>query len=137
VAALLAGCARSVDMSVASLYEKPAEFDFMVSGAPCDGTPGRQVDVSACPPGGGRQLRELLAQRSSSRSLKTYLVENGAACEPTGTDVTCHYTRKIGEASFAWSRLGSSSPQRRVEIVIKFPASDQGLRPDQIQTALK
>jgi hypothetical protein len=124
-------------MSVASLYERPAEFDFMVSSGACEGASGRPVDVSACPPNSRRQLREFLAQRSSSRSLKTYLVENGATCDSAGADTTCHYTRKIGDAPFAWSRLGSSSPQQRVEITIKFPASDHGLRSDQIQTASK
>ena len=137
-ALVLAGCARSLDMSVASLHQKPPEFDFLVyqEGWAClsDTTPGRDA---ACAPGRSRQLRDLFAQRSTSRPLRDYLTENGATCRSTSAVTTCTYTRTFAETAPALGRASSPSREDGFELVVSFPARDTGLSPEQIATAMR
>lgn len=138
---LLASCARSIDMSVASIHQKTPEFDFLLyqDGWAClsQGTPGREPTGTSCPPTSGRQLRELFAQRSSARSLRDYLSENGANCRTTNTVTTCIYTRIFGGGSPVFGRQPNSAVEEGVELAVSFPTRDLGLAPEQIATTLK
>jgi hypothetical protein len=139
-ALLVSACARPLDMSVASLHQRTPEFDFMLyqDGWAClpQAAPGRASGGSACGAGSGRQLRELFAQRSNSRSLRAYLAENGASCRSSGNVTTCSYT-KIVEAPVMFGRRVNSSGDEGLELNVTFPARDSGLAPDQITTALR
>ena len=136
----LTGCARSVDMSLASLHQRTPEFDFLLyqDGWAClsGGAPGREPAGSACASGSGRQLRELFAQRSRSRPLRDYLAANGASCRPGNTVTTCSYT-KIVETPLVLGRRVNSSADEGLELTVSFPPRDTGLAPDQITTALR
>jgi hypothetical protein len=139
-ALLLAACARPLDMSVASLHQRPAEFDFLVyqDGWAClsEGTPGREPAGSACAAGSGRQLRELFAQRSSSRPLREYLTANGASCRSGNNVTTCSYAKTL-ETPLVFGRRVNSSGDEGLELTVTFPARDVGLAPGQITTALR
>jgi hypothetical protein len=136
-ALLLAGCARSVDMSLASLHQRTPEFDFLLyqDGWAClsRSAPGRDA---ACAPTSGRQLRELFSERSGSRSLRDYLAENGAGCRSASGVTTCSYVKILDMPSLP-GRQGAPSPEHGVELTVSFPADDQGLTPEQIRTALR
>ena len=133
----LVGCARSIDMSVASLHQTP-EFDFLLyqDGWAClsQGAPGHESGAS-CSSSSGRQLRELFSQRSSSRSLREYLADNGASCRSTDNGTTCSYVKTL-EAPAGLGRVAPSG-QDRVEMTVTFPAKDLGLAPEQITTTLR
>jgi hypothetical protein len=139
-ACFLAGCARPLDMSVVSLHQKLPEFDFLVyrDGWAClsDGAPGREA-AGPCAANGGRQLRELFSQRSSSRSLREYLTENGASCRVNNTVTTCSYTKPLAEAPLVFGRQAAPSREEGFELTVTFPARDQNLAPDQITTAMR
>jgi hypothetical protein len=139
-ALLVAACARPLDMSLASIHQRTPEFDFMLyqDAWAClsQATPGRETGGSACGAVGGRQLRDLFAQRSSARSLRAYLAENGANCRSGGNVTTCSYT-KIVESPVMFGRRVTSSGDEALELTVTFPARDTGLAPDQITTALR
>jgi hypothetical protein len=137
---LAAACARPLDMSLASIHQRTPEFDFMLyqDSWAClsQATPGREPGGSACGTLTGRQLRELFAQRSSARSLRAYLTENGASCRSGGNVTTCNYT-KVVETPVMFGRRVNSSGDEGLELTVSFPARDTGLAPDQITTALR
>jgi hypothetical protein len=139
-ALVVTACARPVDMSVASLHQRPAEFDFLVyqDGWAClsGGAPGREAGASACASGSGRQLREFFAQRSGSRSLREYLTANGASCRSGSTVITCSYTKTL-DTPLVFGRRVNSSGDEGLELTVSFPAQDRGLASEQIATALK
>lgn len=136
----VAGCARSIDMSVASLHQKTPEFDFLLyqDGWAClsKGTPGRDT-TGSCPPTSGRQLRELFAQRSSALSLRDYLIENGASCRSDNNVTTCNYTKSLTGTPLAPGPQAGASREEGLELTVSFPAKDLGLAPEQIRTALR
>jgi hypothetical protein len=138
-ALLLAACARGVDMSLASLYQRPAEFDYLLHqdawACLTQGTPGREAAASSCAPNSARALRDLLAQRSSARPLKDYLADNGANCRSADAMTTCSYVKTL-EAPVTFGRLAFSG-EERVELTVSFPATDRNLAPEQIRTALR
>jgi hypothetical protein len=139
-ALLVTACARPLDMSVASLHQRPAEFDFLVyqDGWAClsGSAPSRDGGASACTSGSGRQMREFFAQRSSSRPLREYLTANGASCRSGTTATTCSYTKTL-ETPLVFGRRVNSSGDEGLELTVTFPAQDRGLAPGQITTALK
>ena len=139
-ALLLAGCARSVDMSLASLHQRTPEFDFLLyqDGWAClsRSAPGRDAAGDSCAPIAGRQLRELFSERSNSRPLRDYLAENGAGCRSAGGVTTCSYV-KILDMPAVPGRQANPSPEQGVELTVSFPANDLGLAPEQIRTALR
>jgi hypothetical protein len=133
-------CARSIDMSVASVHQRAPEFDFLLyqDGWAClsQGAPNREAAGSSCPPTSGRQLRDLFAQRSTSRSLRDYLTENGASCRSDNDVTMCSYTKALAEAPLPFGRAGTSRDEG-LELTVSFPAKDLGLAPEQIRTALR
>ena len=140
-ALLLAGCARPVDMSLASTHQRPAEFDFLVyqDGWAClsKGTAGREP-ADTCATGSGRQLRDLFSQRSSARSLRDYLTENGASCRSDSNLATCSYTRTLPEAALVpGGQASTPRGEEGFELTVTFPAKDLGLAPEQIRTTLR
>jgi hypothetical protein len=134
----LAGCARSFDMSLASLHQTP-EFDFLLyqDGWAClsQGAPGRDAGGSSCAPNSGRQLRELFAQRSAATPLRDYLTDNGASCRAGEAATTCSYVKTV-ETPDGFARVAPAA-EERVELTVTFPAKDQNLAPEQIRTALR
>ena len=137
---LLAACARPLDMSLASIHQRTPEFDFMLYqdawACQSQATPGREGGGPACGAVSGRQLRELFAQRSSSRPLRAYLTENGASCRQGSNVIACSYT-KILETPVMFGRRVNSSGDEGLELTVTFPARDTGLAPNQITTALR
>ena len=137
-ALLLAACARQIDMSVASIHQKTPEFDFLVyqDGWACLSQGAPEAAGSSCAARSGRQLRELFAQRSSSRSLREYLTANGAGCRSGDNVTTCSYTKTV-EPLLVFGRPAISSREEGFELTVSFPAKDQGLAPEQITTAMR
>jgi hypothetical protein len=129
----LAGCARSFDMSLASLHQTPEYQD----GWAClsQGASGRDAGPSACAPNAGRQLRELFAQRSAATPLRDYLTDNGASCRAGEAATTCSYVKTL-ETPEGFARVAPAG-EERVELTVTFPAKDQNLAPEQIRTALR
>ncbi len=127
-------------MSLASLYQRPPEFDFLLyqDAWAClsEGGPVRDAAGRSCSPESGRQLREFFAQRSSARPLRDYLAENGASCRTSGNITTCGYTSALGAAPPGFGRV-TPSGEEAVVLTVSFPASDVGLAPQQIRTALR
>jgi hypothetical protein len=139
VAALLAaGCARPIDMSVASLHQRTPEFDFLLyqDGWACLSQGTSEAAGSSCATGSGRQLRELFSQRSNSRSLRQYLTANRASCRSGNNVTTCSYSKTV-EPLLVFGRPAISSREEGFELTVSFPAKDQGLAPQQITTALR
>lgn len=140
-AVLLAACAQPIDSVVVNVDGKRAEFDQLIylSGVTCfsEGSSVRALSRSGCPQNAGREIRQLFARRSSSQSLKDYLVENGASCRSAATAITCDYDKTISSIPRVSGEPLHSGIRDRFEMTVKFPIDDRNLTPEQMEFQLR